>query len=65
MKNLGIVERFELVVRTDSRMLQPEYVKGFRNKVVQLWETKEISYEEMNILTQLLDNHLIELTGRL
>ena len=61
---LEIIERFNLRIVDNPKYNNEQYLRGFRNKVVQLWETKYVSYEEMNILTQLVDEQLFKLTRR-
>jgi hypothetical protein len=61
---LGIIERFNERIVANPKYNNEPYLRGFRNKVVQLWETKNVSYEEMNILTQLVDEQLFKLNGR-
>lgn len=61
---LEIIERFNGRIVANPKYNNEPYLRGFRNKVVELWETKYMSYEEMNILTQLVDEQLFKLTGR-
>lgn len=59
-----IIERFNVEIIANPEHNNEQYLRSFRDKVVEFWELGFMDFDEMKVLTMLIDRQLFIATGR-